>query len=99
MRTKTRLVGTRRTHCVRVCCGYRETVPRGKSVLTSGCAGGDAMTWEWEHRNNRGQWVLTVGAWHAVVQRVAGARPTWQAALARTTAPHDRYATKRIPKP
>jgi hypothetical protein len=40
MLTKTRLVGTRRTHCVRVCCGYRETVPRGKSVLRSGCAGG-----------------------------------------------------------
>ncbi len=28
------------------------------------------MTWEWEHRNNRGQWTLTVGAWHAIVHRV-----------------------------
>jgi hypothetical protein len=56
------------------------------------------MTWEWEHRNNRGQWVLTVGTWHAVVQRVAGARPTWQAALARTTAPHDHYASQTYPE-
>lgn len=28
----------------------------------------------WEHRSNGGQWVVTVGAWHAAVQRVAGAR-------------------------
>jgi len=48
------------------------------------------MTWEWEHRNNRGQWTLTVGAWHAVVQRVAGSRPMWQAAIERTTLPHER---------
>jgi hypothetical protein len=52
---------------------------------------GYVMTWEWEHRNNRGQWTLTVGTWHAVVQRVAHARPMWQATIERTTAPHDRY--------
>jgi len=49
------------------------------------------MTWEWEHRDNRGQWILTVGEWHAVVQRVAHSRPMWQATIERTTAPHDRY--------
>ena len=49
------------------------------------------MTWEWEHRNNRGQWTLTVGAWHAIVHRVAGSRYAWQATLERTTPPHDRY--------
>jgi len=43
--------------------------------IIDGGAEGDAMTWEREHRNNRGQWVLTVGAWHAIVQRVAGSRP------------------------
>src|SRR5260221_5203219 len=47
---------------------------------------GAAMTWEWEHRNNRGQWTLTVGAWHAVVQPVAPSRPLWHATPARTIA-------------
>ena len=50
------------------------------------------------HRNNRGQWVLTIGAWHAVVQRVAPSRPMWQATLTRTTAPHDRYASQAYPE-
>ena len=59
---------------------------------------GAAMTWEWEHRNNRGQWVLTVGTWHAVVQRLAGSRPLWQAILERTTLPHERYASQAYPK-
>ena len=58
----------------------------------------DVMTWEWEHRNHRGQWVLTVGAWHAVVQRVAPSRPLWQATLTRTTAPHDHYASQAYPE-
>jgi hypothetical protein len=49
------------------------------------------MTWEWEHRNNRRQWTLTLGEWHAVVQRIAGTRPMWQAAIERMTVPHDRY--------
>jgi hypothetical protein len=49
------------------------------------------MTWEWEHRSTGGQWVLTVGVWQAVVQRVAGSRLLWQATLARTIAPHDQY--------
>ena len=56
------------------------------------------MTWEWEHRNNRGQWVLTVGTWHAVVQRLAGSRPMWQATLERTIAPHDHYASQAYPE-
>jgi hypothetical protein len=49
------------------------------------------MTWEWEHRSTGGQWVLTVGVWEAVVQRVAGSRLLWQATLGRTIAPHDQY--------
>jgi hypothetical protein len=53
-----------------------------------------AMTWEWEHRDNRGQWIVSVGEWHAVVQRVAGSRPMWQATIERTTAPHDRYESQ-----
>jgi hypothetical protein len=45
------------------------------------------MRWEWEHGSQGGQWILTVGAWHAVVQRLAGSRSLWQATLTRTTAP------------
>jgi hypothetical protein len=56
------------------------------------------MTWEWEHRNNRGQWVLTIGTWHAVVQRLPGSRPMWQATLERTTLPHERYASQAYPE-
>ena len=48
------------------------------------------MIWEWEHGSHGGQWVLRVGVWHAVVQRIAAARPTWQATLTRTTAPAER---------
>ena len=56
------------------------------------------MTWEWEHRSNGGQWVVTVGAWHAVVQRVAGARLRWQATIEQTTASHDQYASPTYPE-
>jgi len=55
------------------------------------------MTWEWEHRNNRGQWVLAVGTWHAVVQRLTGPRPQWQATLTRTTAPYQRLESPPDP--
>ena len=55
------------------------------------------MTWEWEHGSQGGQWVMTVGAWHAVVQRVGGARVAWQATLERTTAPHERYSSPAYP--
>ena len=48
------------------------------------------MTWEWEHHSTGGQWTLTVGAWHAVVQRLTGSRLQWQATLDRTTAPYER---------
>jgi hypothetical protein len=50
------------------------------------------MIWEWEHRSTGGQWTLTVGGWHAVVQRLAP-RARWQATLTRTTAPHEQYAS------
>jgi hypothetical protein len=43
------------------------------------------MTWEWEHRSQGGHWTLTVGGWHAVVQRVGESRVLWQATLTRTT--------------
>jgi hypothetical protein len=56
------------------------------------------MTWEWEHRSNGGQWVVTVGACHAVVQRVAGARLRWQATIEQTTASHDQYASPTYPE-
>jgi hypothetical protein len=56
------------------------------------------MTWEWEHRSNGGQWVVTLGAWHAVVQRVAGARLRWQATIGQTTASHDQYASPTYPE-
>ena len=51
------------------------------------------MMWEWEHRSTGGQWTLTVGVWHAVVQRLTGSRPQWQATLERTTAPYERHAS------
>lgn len=49
------------------------------------------MIWEWE----RGQWVVTVGIWHAVVQRVTGSRPIWQATIERTTPSPERYESRR----
>ena len=55
------------------------------------------MMWEWEHHATGGQWTLTVGAWHAVVQRVTGVRPLWQATLTRTTAPHEHYTSSTYP--
>jgi hypothetical protein len=51
------------------------------------------MTWEWEYRSTGGQWTLTVGAWQAVVRRLAPPRQLWQATLTRTTAPHDQFAS------
>ena len=51
------------------------------------------MTWEWEHLSTGGQWTLTVGAWHAVVQRAAGPRFIWQATLTRTAAPYERHVS------
>ena len=56
------------------------------------------MTWEWERGSQGGQWVLTVGGWHAVVQRLAGSRPMWQAALTRTTAPAERLESPAYPE-
>jgi hypothetical protein len=56
------------------------------------------MTWEWEHLRTGGQWTLTVGGWHAVVQRRTGPRPQWQATLTRTTVPHDHYASPPYPE-
>ena len=55
------------------------------------------MMWEWEHRSTGGQWTLTVGAWHAVVQRLTGSRPQWQATLERTTAPYERHESPPYP--
>lgn len=51
------------------------------------------MTWEWERGSQGGQWVITVGAWHAVVQRIGSARLLWQATLTRTMAPHEHYTS------
>jgi hypothetical protein len=48
------------------------------------------MIWEWERGSQGGQWVLAVGVWYAVVQRLAGSRQMWQATLTRTTAPAER---------
>ena len=39
-----------------------------------------------------------VGAWHAVMHRVAPSRPLWQATLARTTVPHDQYTSQAYPE-
>jgi hypothetical protein len=55
------------------------------------------MMWEWEHRSQGGQWTLTVGGWHALVQRVAGARVVWQATLTRSTAPQEQYISPSYP--
>jgi hypothetical protein len=55
------------------------------------------MIWEWEHQSTGGQWTLTVGAWRAVVQKVASSRPRWQATLERTTAPHERLESAPYP--
>lgn len=51
------------------------------------------MTWEWEHHRAGGQWAVTVGGWHAVVQRVAPARIHWQATLERMTPPHEQHVS------
>ena len=55
------------------------------------------MTWEWEHTSQGGRWVMTVGGWQAVVQRVGSGRILWQATLTRTTAPHERYSSPTYP--
>jgi len=59
---------------------------------------GDGMIWEWEHGSTGGQWVVTVGAWHAVVRRVTGARPLWQATIGRTSAPQAQYTSPTYPE-
>ena len=56
------------------------------------------MTWEWEQGIQGGQWVLTVGAWHAVVQRLAGLHWVWQATLTRTTAQVERRESPTFPE-
>jgi hypothetical protein len=55
------------------------------------------MTWEWEQGSTGGQWTLTIGAWHAVVQRIAPSRPRWQVTLERTSAPHERLESPPYP--
>jgi len=55
------------------------------------------MTWEWEHRSQGGQWTVTVGGWHAVVQRVGEARVLWQATLTRTTMPQEQHTSPTYP--
>jgi hypothetical protein len=55
------------------------------------------MIWEWEQGTTGGQWTLTSGGWHAVVQRITAARPLWKATLERTAAPHDRYESPPYP--
>ena len=51
------------------------------------------MTWEWQHGRKGGQWVVTVGGWNAVVQRLGGARVLWQATLTRVTLPQEHYTS------
>jgi len=49
------------------------------------------MTWEWAYDSRNKRWTLTVGDWHAVVQRVDGPRYAWRATIERTTEPHERH--------
>jgi hypothetical protein len=56
------------------------------------------MTWEWEHLSTGGQWTLSVGGWRAVVQRLAGPRPLWQATLERTSAPYEHHKSPPYPE-
>src|SRR5215217_528947 len=51
------------------------------------------MIWEWQHSSTGGQWVVTVGGWHAVVQRVGSARVVWQATLTRVTSPQEQFTS------
>lgn len=51
------------------------------------------MIWEWQLGSEGGQWVVTVGVWHAVVQRVGVARVAWQATLTRATSPQEQYTS------
>jgi hypothetical protein len=60
-------------------------------VVTGAQVRGILMAWEWEYHSNPQRWTLTVGEWHAIVQRVAGSQYAWQATIERTVAPHDRY--------
>jgi len=52
---------------------------------------GIQMAWEWEYHSNPQRWTLTMGEWHAVVQRVAGARYAWHATIERMVAPLTHY--------
>ena len=56
------------------------------------------MIWEWEHHSAGGQWTLSVGAWRAVVQRLVGSHPLWQATLTRTTTPDEHYESPAYPE-
>ncbi len=49
------------------------------------------MSWEWVYSSNPQRWTLTIGVWHAVVQRVAGPRYAWHPTIERVAAPHERY--------
>jgi hypothetical protein len=49
------------------------------------------MSWEWELRSRPQRWTLTVGMWHAVVQRLEGPRYQWAAFIESTTKPTVRY--------
>src|SRR6266487_4082594 len=63
----------------------------GVRAIDDAMAGRRGYAIIWEYNSNRRQWSVTVGEWHAVAQRVAGAHYAWQAASERTTAPHDRF--------
>ncbi len=49
------------------------------------------MAWEWEYHSHPQRWLLTIGPWHAVVQRVVGPRYAWHATIEQTVAPHQHY--------
>jgi hypothetical protein len=50
------------------------------------------MTWEWDSRSTPHRWALNAGEWQAVVQRGAGPRYQWQAAIEYLGAPHQRLS-------
>jgi hypothetical protein len=45
------------------------------------------MDTEWDLRTRPQRWVLTIGEWHAVIQRVDGPGYLWRASLETTSEP------------
>ena len=83
VRLSTILLTGRTISCMRV----------SNTVQAAHCRAGIQMIWEWQLKTEGGQWVVTVGLWHAAVQWAGGARVLWQATSHVSTSPEEQYTS------